>query len=101
MVNTPAYTKTLRRDFPCNSDGKESVCSAGDPGLIPGPKNRMATHSSGLVWRIPGTEEPGGLQFVGVTKRVGHDLATNTTLHYKISLWCPIKLKRKAIDNCC
>ena len=28
----------------------------------------MATHSSILVWRIPWTEEPGGLQFMGVTK---------------------------------
>ena len=25
----------------------------------------MATHSSNLVWRIPWTEEPGGLQFTG------------------------------------
>ena len=25
----------------------------------------MATHSSVLVWRIPWTEEPGGLQFMG------------------------------------
>ena len=31
----------------------------------------MATHSSILAWRIPGTEEPGGLQSMGV--RVGHD----------------------------
>ena len=28
----------------------------------------MATHSSILAWRIPWTEEPGGLQFMGVTK---------------------------------
>ena len=26
----------------------------------------MATHSSILVWRIPWTEEPGGLQFIGL-----------------------------------
>ena len=32
----------------------------------------MATHSSFLAWRIPGTEEPGGLQFM-VSQRVGHD----------------------------
>ena len=29
----------------------------------------MATHSSTLEWRIPWTEEPGGLQSMGVTKR--------------------------------
>ena len=31
-----------------------------------------ATHSSILAWRIPGTEEPGGLQSTGL-QRVGHD----------------------------
>ena len=37
----------------------------------------MATHSSILVWRIPWTEEPGGLQSTGL-QRVGHDSASNT-----------------------
>ena len=32
----------------------------------------MATHSSILAWRIPLTEEPGGLPFMG-SQRVGHD----------------------------
>ena len=32
----------------------------------------MATHSSMLAWRIPWTEEPGGLQSMGL-QRVGHD----------------------------
>ena len=32
----------------------------------------MATHSSILAWRIPWTEEPGGLQSLG-SQRVGHD----------------------------
>ena len=32
----------------------------------------IATHSSILAWRIPWTEEPGGLQSVG-SQRVGHD----------------------------
>ena len=32
----------------------------------------MATHSSILAWRIPWTEEPGGLQLV-MLQRVGHD----------------------------
>ena len=31
----------------------------------------MATHSSILAWRIPWTEEPGGLQFIE-SQRVGH-----------------------------
>ena len=29
------------------------------------PENGMATHSSILAWRIPSTEEPGGLQSMG------------------------------------
>ena len=37
----------------------------------------MATHSSVFAWRIPWTEEPGGLQSMG-SQRVGHELATNT-----------------------
>ena len=32
----------------------------------------MATHSSILAWRIPWTEEPGGLPSMG-SQRVGHD----------------------------
>ena len=32
----------------------------------------MATHSSVLAWRIPGTEEPSGLPSMG-SHRVGHD----------------------------
>ena len=34
----------------------------------------MATHSSILAWRIPWTEEPGGLRFTGL--RVRHDRVT-------------------------
>ena len=35
-------------------------------------EKRMATHSSILAWRIPWTEEPGGLQSMG-SQRVGHN----------------------------
>ena len=35
-------------------------------------EKEMATHSSVLAWRIPGTAEPGGLQSMG-SHRVGHD----------------------------
>ena len=57
------------------SDSKESACSVGDLGSIPGlersPKG-MATHCSVPAWRIPWTEEPGGLQSGG-SQRVRHD----------------------------
>ena len=35
-------------------------------------EKEMATHSSVLAWRIPGTGEPGGLLYVG-SHRAGHD----------------------------
>ena len=35
-------------------------------------EKEMATHSSVLAWRIPGTAEPGVLLFMG-SHRVGHD----------------------------
>ena len=36
----------------------------------------MATHSSVLAWRVPGTREPGGLPSVG-SHRVGHNYSTH------------------------
>ena len=39
----------------------------------------MAPHSSTLAWKIPGTEEPGGLQS-RVSRRVGHDWETSLSL---------------------
>ena len=62
--------------FPDGSDGKESACNAGDLRLTSGLgrslEKGMATHSSILTWRIPWTEEPGGLQFMR-SQRIGHD----------------------------
>ena len=59
--------------------GKESACNAEDAenaGLIPGmgrsPGAGMATHSIILAWRIPWTEEPDGLQSIGL-QIVEHD----------------------------
>ena len=64
--------------FPGRSEGKAPACNAGDWGSIPGSLEKgMATHSSILAWRIPWTEEPGGLQSMGL-KRVRHDWVTNT-----------------------
>ena len=63
-------------DFPGGSHGKESACNVGDLGLIPGLgrplEEGMASHSSIFAWRIPWTEEPGGLQSMGL-QRVRHD----------------------------
>ena len=46
-----------------------SAGATGDAGSIPGLgrslEEAMATHSSILAWRVPWTEEPGGLQSTG------------------------------------
>ena len=41
---------------------KESVCNAGDVGWEDPLEKKMANHFSILAWRIPWTEETGGLQ---------------------------------------
>ena len=40
----------------------------------------MSTHSNILAWRIPRTEEPGGLQFIA-SQRVGHNGSNLATTH--------------------
>ena len=54
--------------------GKEAACIIGGPGaiLVLGRSPGVGTHSSILAWRIPWTEEPGGLESIG-SQRVGHD----------------------------
>ena len=52
-------------------------------------EREMATHSSILAWRIPWTEEPGGLQSTG-SQRVGHDWVTLLTM----------RPSRNAVVNC-
>ena len=57
-------------DLPWWLSSKESSCSTGDEGSIlwrsGGPlEKEMATHSRILTWKVPWTEEPGGLQSVG------------------------------------
>ena len=46
----------------------------------------MALHSSTLAWKIPWTEEPGGLQSMGLL-RVGHNCSTSlsffTFMHWR------------------
>ena len=54
---------------------KNLPANSGDVGLIPGEedplKKEMETRSSIFAWRIPWTEESGGLQPMG-SQRVGH-----------------------------
>ena len=61
VKNLPAMQETWVRSL-----GREDPLEKG-----------MATHSSILGWRIPWTEKPGGLQFMG-SQRVSHNWVTNT-----------------------
>ena len=78
--------------IPGSSDSKESACNTGDTGSILGlgrsPGEGNGYHSSILSWRIPWTEEPGGLQSME-SERVGHDWEMNTLscLPTQASLW--------------
>ena len=86
-------------------------------------EKEMATHSSILAWKIPWTEEPGGLQSTGL-QRVRHDWATSLSLWLTerqardLTVWlvvkkpglsglgpvvCPLRLLRGAHLNiaCC
>ena len=58
-VHGVAEGQTRLRDFPFTFH-------------FPALEKEMATHSSVLAWRIPGTGEPGGLLSMG-SHRVGHD----------------------------
>ena len=56
-------------DFTQSSVSKESACNAGDLGLIPGSERSSGEgncNSSILTWRMPWTEEFGGLQSMGL-----------------------------------
>ena len=59
----------------------------------------MATHSSVLAWRIPGTAEPGGLSSMG-SHRVGHNWATShsffTFMHWRTWQPTPVFLPRES-----
>ena len=57
----------MRKDLPTMQDTQVPFLGQEDP-----LEKGMGTHSCILAWRIPWTEEPGGLQSVG-SQRVGHD----------------------------
>ena len=67
--------------FPGGLDGKESSCNVETEVQSLGREDpleeELATHSSTLAWKIPWTEEPGGLQSMG-SQRVRHNCVTNT-----------------------
>ena len=68
---------------------KESACQCRRTELYPGAwkdplEKEMATHSSLFALKIPWTERPGGLQFIGL-QTVGHDRATKHSTSQSIA----------------
>ena len=62
---------------------------------FPALEKEMATHSSILAWRIPGTGEPGGLPSMG-SHRVGHDWSdlAAAAAHMRSSSF-PVNLRKR------
>ena len=58
-------------------------------------EKEMATHSSNLAWKISWSEEPGGLQSMGL-QRVGHDQVTDT---YLLPLVFQISFGTNTVDS--
>ena len=108
FITVPTHTLILLESFAslaCTlgllrwSSGKESTCqcrrhkrlgtqSGSVSGVGRSPGEEMATHSSILTWRIPWTEEPGGLQSIGPQKSWTQlNTDTHTCLCLNQSLW--------------
>ena len=66
MSSSSIYLVYISWGLPKWLSGKESTCNAGDMGSILGQEDllekEMATYCSILAWKVPWTEEPGGLQ---------------------------------------
>ena len=82
--------------------GKKSTCSEGgaeDSGSILGSgrflEEEMAAHSSMLAWKIPWSEEPGGLQSMGL-QRAGHDWVTKHNTEQLVVQYCAVYILRNA-----
>ena len=81
----PLYLLSL--SFPDGTSGKEPTCQwrrCKRPRVFLGQENPLeegtAAHSGILIWKIPWTEEPGGLQSI-VLQRVGHDWSDIACTH--------------------
>ena len=77
--------------FPGGTAVKNPPADTGDLSWIPDQEDplekEMATRSSIPAWKIPWTEEPGGLQCLGL-QRVGHDWTQQQG--YMMNLYCPL-----------
>ena len=88
-MNLPFAVSHVPKGFPSGSVVKNLPANAGCPagdavqslGREDPLEKEMATHSSILAWKIPWTEEPGGLQFMGLQKSF-----TFTSMYLKVAV---------------
>ena len=59
----------------------------------------MATHSSLLAWRIPWTEEPGGLQSTGSQSGTIEGLSTRSSIHHFHIIPCVFLALRTSVSS--
>ena len=96
--------------FPGGSVAKNPPSKAGDSGSVPESgrslKEEMATRSSLLAWRIPRTEEPGGLQPTGLQSRTRLStqaatafLRTSFNLFLNVFLQASVKFSAQTPDG--
>ena len=67
FVSSASLVAQMVKNLPAMQFTEVPSLGQGDP-----LEKGMATHSSVLAWRVPWTEEPGGLWSMG-SRRVGHD----------------------------
>ena len=70
----------LVKNPPVNTGDTKDVGSIPELGM-----EDIATHSNILAWRIPWTEEPGGLQSMGL-QRIAHDWADKDGTHSTVCM---------------
>ena len=74
-MNKTSLVAQMVKNLPAMQDTQVRSLGQEDP-----LEKEMTTYSSILAWEIPWTEEPGGLQFLGL-QRVRHDLATKQQMN--------------------
>ena len=70
MVSWASHMTLVAKNLPASAGDIKDVGSIPESERSPG--GRQGTYSRICAWRIPWTEEPGGLQAIGL-QRIGHD----------------------------
>ena len=87
---------------PSDKDSPANTGDARDESSIPGREDpleeEMATHSSILGWKIPWTEEPGGLQSKAL-QRFRHNRATEHSTQHRTTYAFSTGLKTAALQG--